>query len=88
MEIERLRIHGLLPVLPGHRIASPFPVLALGADDSRGATPHWACNTVDQLTRASPQVVDGTGGERLLSTGFDPAILGSTANIKETELVI
>jgi hypothetical protein len=33
-------------------------------------------------------VLDGTGGERLLSTGFDPAILGPTANIKETELVM
>jgi hypothetical protein len=33
-------------------------------------------------------VLDGIGGERLLSTGFDPAILGPTANIKETELVM
>jgi hypothetical protein len=48
--------HGHLPlaVLPSRRIASPFPVLALGDANSRGATPHWACNTGNRLRRASP----------------------------------
>ena len=53
-EDERFSVDGYLPlaVVPSRRAASPFPVLALTAAISQGATPHWAYKTGDRMRRA------------------------------------